>query len=112
MPAPYKNYNDADVKKYGFEEVVRDQDVLFKDHPTASGPSPKVDSLTYDEIPFPDTELVRKVKEFVKVSGLDCIRREIEMTILQSELPEPTFNQWVYSQRRCREALGGAELPL
>ena len=58
--------------------MANDQQMLraigFKDHPTASGPSPKVDSLTYDEIPFPDTELVRKVKEFVKVRGLDCIR--------------------------------------
>lgn len=67
MPGKYEYYEDADVKKYGFETVVRDQKLLFKDHPTASGPNPKVDNLTFDQIEFPNTELVKKAREFVKV---------------------------------------------
>ena len=92
MPVPYKHYKDEDVKKYGFEEVVRDQEILFKDHPTASGPNPKVDDLTYDQIPFPDTELVRKVVEFVKVCFISDMSRRVMLKGMQKELPVPTFN--------------------
>ena len=56
-----------DVAFYGFTPVPRDPDVLFKDHPTASGPTPKQDFVTIADFPFPDSAVVRSVKDFVKV---------------------------------------------
>ncbi|TFK49760.1 cyanamide hydratase [Heliocybe sulcata] len=63
------------VTFYGFTPVPRDPEVLFKDHPTATGPSPKQDPFTIKDIPLPDSPLVREVKSFV-----------------QKELDEQTFN--------------------
>lgn len=57
-----------DVAFYGFTPVPRDPDVLFKDHPTASGPNPKQDSFTADDFSFPDSPVVRAVKDFAKVT--------------------------------------------
>lgn len=54
------------VEKYGFSPVPRDPDVLLKDHPTASGPNPKQDAFKLSDIPFPDSDLVRKSKAFVE----------------------------------------------
>ncbi|KZV65262.1 cyanamide hydratase [Peniophora sp. CONT] len=51
---------------YGFTPVPRDPDVLFKDHPTASGPSPKQDHFTVAEFSPPDSAVVRAVDGFVK----------------------------------------------
>ena len=52
---------------YGYTPVARDPDVLFKDHPTSSGANPKQDAFKFDDLPLPDSPLVRTVKEFVKV---------------------------------------------
>ncbi|KAI0331381.1 cyanamide hydratase [Cubamyces sp. BRFM 1775] len=60
---------------YGFAPVPRDPEVLFKDHPTASGPNPKQDLFMADDFPLPDTPLVREVRAFA-----------------QKELDEQTFN--------------------
>ena len=54
------------VTFYGFTAVPRDPDVLFKDHPTASGTNPKQDHFTAANFPLPDSELVRQVRQFVK----------------------------------------------
>ncbi|TFY79584.1 hypothetical protein EWM64_g4433 [Hericium alpestre] len=51
---------DHNTTFYGFTAVPRDTDVLFKDHPTASGPHPKQDPFTIDDFPFPDSKLVRE----------------------------------------------------
>ena len=51
---------------YGFTAVPRDPDVLFKDHPTASGPNPKQDLFTDADFPLPDSELIRQVRQFAK----------------------------------------------
>ncbi|EMD34899.1 hypothetical protein CERSUDRAFT_116436 [Gelatoporia subvermispora B] len=51
---------------YGFSPVPRDPEVLFKDHPTASGPNPKQDLFTVDDFPLPDSPVTREVKAFVK----------------------------------------------
>ena len=59
-----------DWKLYGFTPVPRDPDVLFKDHPTALGPSPKQDPFTADDFPLPDTALVKEVGAFVQVPSL------------------------------------------
>jgi cyanamide hydratase len=66
---------DHNTTFYGFTAVPRDPDVLFKDHPTASGINPKQDSFELKDLPFPDSPLVRQVKAFV-----------------QKELDTPTFN--------------------
>lgn len=63
------------VSFYGFTPVPRDPDVLFKDHPTATGDHPKQDPFTIKDFPFPDSPVVREVKAFV-----------------QTELDEQTFN--------------------
>ena len=54
------------VAFYGFTAVPSDPDVLFKDHPTASGPDPKQDRFTVADFPLPDSHLVKQVREFVK----------------------------------------------
>ncbi|EEB88560.1 hypothetical protein MPER_13543, partial [Moniliophthora perniciosa FA553] len=57
---------DPNISFYGFTPVVRDPDVLFADHPTASGENPKQDPFTVNDFPLPDSPLVRDVKAFVK----------------------------------------------
>ena len=59
--------SDSNVIRYGYTPVPRDPDVLFADHPTASGPNPKQDAILAQDISFPDSQLVRDVKHFVKV---------------------------------------------
>ncbi|KZT32781.1 cyanamide hydratase [Sistotremastrum suecicum HHB10207 ss-3] len=61
---------DVDDEIHGWRAVPRDPDVLFKDHPTASGPSPKQDPFQFDDIARPQSELARKTFEFAK-SALD-----------------------------------------
>lgn len=61
------SYQDPNVERYGFTPVPRDPDVLFKDHPTASGPNPKQDHFKLEDFPIPDTPLAKSVHEFVKV---------------------------------------------
>ncbi len=56
-----------DWKLYGFAPVPRDPEVLFKDHPTATGPNPKQDPFTVDDFPLPDTPIVREVRAFAQV---------------------------------------------
>lgn len=58
---------DPNVIRYGYTPVPRDPDVLFANHPTALGPNPKQDSFLVQDIPLPDTALVKEVTEFVKV---------------------------------------------
>ena len=63
-------FDAKDIQFYGFLPVPRDPDVLFKDHPTASGDSPKQDLAVFKDFPLPDSPVIRKVKAFVKVSGV------------------------------------------
>ncbi|KAH9943725.1 hypothetical protein B0H21DRAFT_823598 [Amylocystis lapponica] len=67
--------SDNSVTFYGFTPVPRDPEVLFKDHPTASGVNPKQDLFTATDFPLPDSPVVRAVEAFVK-----------------TELDEQTFN--------------------
>ncbi|KAF8628577.1 hypothetical protein AX17_005973 [Amanita inopinata Kibby_2008] len=48
------------VTFYGFTSVVRDPDLLFHEHPTASGDHPKQDPFKAEDFPVPDTELARE----------------------------------------------------
>lgn len=63
---------DHNTTFYGFTAVPRDPDVLFKDHPTASGPNPKQDKFTVSDFPLPDSPVVRAVEAFVKVRSWIC----------------------------------------
>lgn len=56
-----------DWQLYGFAPVPRDPEVLFKDHPTATGPNPKQDLFTVEDFPLPDTPVVREVRAFALV---------------------------------------------
>ncbi len=67
--------SDKNIVKYGYTPVPRDPDVLFKDHPTASGLNPKQADFDLSELPFPESDLVSRSKAFV-----------------QKELNTPTFN--------------------
>jgi len=60
---------------YGFSPIVRDPDVLFHEHPTASGDHPKQDLFKAADFPAPDSPLAREVRKFA-----------------QAELNEQTFN--------------------
>ncbi|KAF5343534.1 hypothetical protein D9758_012985 [Tetrapyrgos nigripes] len=71
MSAP----QDPNIAFYGFTPVVRDSDVLFRNHPTASGDHPKQDPFVANDFPLPDSPLVQNVKSFV-----------------QKELDEQTYN--------------------
>ena len=57
---------NSPVTFYGFTAVPRDPYVLFKDHPTASGPNPKQDLFTATDFSLPDSELVIQVQKFAK----------------------------------------------
>ena len=66
------------VKFYGFTPVVRDPDVLFKDHPTATGPNPKQLPYAVNDFPLPTSPVVTAVKDFVKVCpGLSVAKLEL-----------------------------------
>ena len=58
---------------YGFTAVPRDPEVLFKDHPTASGDSPQQARYDLTELNLPNSRVVREVEAFVKVC-LDVVR--------------------------------------
>lgn len=58
---------DYNTTFYGFTAVPRDPEVLFKDHPTASGVNPKQDKILVKDFPLPNSPVVRVVKTFVAV---------------------------------------------
>lgn len=76
---------DQSVAFYGFTPVPRDPDVLFKDHPTASGDQPKQDVFKVTDFPLPDSALVREAKDFVKVSdfGLSLSLQKLDRRPLE-----------------------------
>ncbi|KAI0038483.1 cyanamide hydratase [Auriscalpium vulgare] len=85
------------VAFYGFTAVPRDPEVLFKDHPTASGPHPKQDAFTVVDFPFPDSHVVREVKAFVK-KELDeqTYNHSHRVYIYGTALVKTHFPSWVY----------------
>ncbi|KAJ2987169.1 hypothetical protein NUW54_g9508 [Trametes sanguinea] len=68
-----------DWKQYGFAPVPRDPEVLFKDHPTASGPNPKQDLFVGGRLPA--------------ARHSSCAGDRIDdLSSSQKELDEQTFN--------------------
>jgi cyanamide hydratase len=85
------------VAFYGFTAVPRDPDVLFKDHPTASGPNPKQDLLTAADFPLPDSELVRQVRQFVKAELNDqTYNHSLRVYVYGTALVKTHFPEWEY----------------
>ncbi|KZT09145.1 cyanamide hydratase [Laetiporus sulphureus 93-53] len=86
-----------DVAFYGFTPVPRDPDVLFKDHPTASGPNPKQELVVASDFPLPDSSVVRAVKDFVKAE-LDeqTYNHSHRVYIYGTALVKTHFPSWLY----------------
>jgi len=90
--------NDSDnVAFYGFTPVPRDPDVLFENHPTASGDNPKQDSFEIKDIPLPDSPLVKTVKEFVKGNLTEqTFNHSNRVYIYGTALVKTHFPSWSY----------------
>ncbi|KAJ7578308.1 hypothetical protein C8J56DRAFT_360759 [Mycena floridula] len=58
--------SDPNVAFYGFTPVPRDPDILFANHPTATGKNPKQDLFVADDFPLPGSPLAREVAAFAK----------------------------------------------
>ncbi|KAL4254694.1 Cyanamide hydratase [Abortiporus biennis] len=85
------------VAFYGFSPVPRDPDVLFKDHPTASGETPKQDHFTASDIPFPDSPIVQEVKSFVqKELNEQTYNHSNRVYIYGTALVKTHFPSWIY----------------
>ncbi|KAI0299707.1 cyanamide hydratase [Multifurca ochricompacta] len=85
------------VTFYGFTAVPRDPDFLFKDHPTASGPKPKQDPFTVTDFPLPHSELVRKVREFVKAALTEqTYNHSHRVYVYGTALKRTHFPEWKY----------------
>ncbi|KAH9049263.1 hypothetical protein EDB83DRAFT_2543207 [Lactarius deliciosus] len=85
------------VAFYGFTAVPRDPDVLFKDHPTASGPNPKQDRFTAADFPLPDSELVRHVRQFVKAElNEQTYNHSHRVYVYGTALVRTHFPKWEY----------------
>jgi len=88
---------DRNVTFYGFTAVPRDPDVLFKGHPTASGPNPKQDPFTVKDIPLPDSAIVKEVREFVrKELNEQTFNHSHRVYIYGTALVKTHFPEWSY----------------
>jgi len=88
------------VAFYGFTAVPRDPEVLFKDHPTASGSDPKQDSgeLDLNDLPFvTGSKLVDDVREFVKKElNQRTFNHSNRVYIYGTALVKTHFPSWSY----------------
>ncbi|KAJ7907557.1 hypothetical protein B0H13DRAFT_1715796 [Mycena leptocephala] len=89
--------DDPNVAYYGFTAVPRDPDVLFKNHPTASGDRPKQDEFTVKDFPLPKSPLVNQVRDFVK-KELDeqTFNHSNRVYIYGAALVKTHFPEWTY----------------
>ncbi|KAI0076981.1 cyanamide hydratase [Panus rudis PR-1116 ss-1] len=87
------------VRFYGFMPVPRDPEVLFKDHPTASGPNPKQIPFSVESLPLPDSPVVQAVKEFVK-KELDeqTYNHSHRVYFYGTAITKTHFPEWQYDQ--------------
>ncbi|OCB87623.1 cyanamide hydratase [Sanghuangporus baumii] len=89
--------DEQKVKFYGYTPVARDPDVLFKDHPTASGENPRQDPFKFEGYPLPDSPLVRKVKQFVKTKlNEQTFNHSNRVYIYGTALVKTHFPDWSY----------------
>ncbi|KAJ7730267.1 cyanamide hydratase [Mycena maculata] len=88
----------GNVARYGFTAVPRDPDVLFKDHPTASGDHPKQNLLTVNHfLPFPQSALVDQIRDFVKAE-LDpqTFNHSNRVYVYGTAIAKTHFPEWIY----------------
>lgn len=97
--------DEESIIKYGYTPVPRDPDVLFKDHPTASGDHPKQDPVIFSDFALPDSPLVQQVREFVKVKthrNRQVTFHVMQILAFQEKLNDRTFNHsnrvYIYGQ--------------
>ncbi|KAJ7699325.1 cyanamide hydratase [Mycena rosella] len=89
--------DDPNVAYYGFTAVPRDPDVLFKDHPTASGNHPKQDPFTVKDFPVPDSPLAHQVRDFAKTElDLQTFNHSNRVYIYGSAIAKTHFPGWIY----------------
>ncbi|KAJ7195279.1 hypothetical protein B0H12DRAFT_1169516, partial [Mycena haematopus] len=89
--------NDPNVAHYGFTAVPRDPDVLFKDHPTASGNHPKQDPFTVKDFPVPESALVNQVRDFVKKElDLQTFNHSNRVYVYGAAIVKTHFPEWTY----------------
>lgn len=88
---------DHNTTFYGYTAVPRDPDVLFKDHPTASGAHPKQDKFLVKDFPLPDSPVVRVVKAFVeKELNEQTYNHSHRVYIYGTALVKTHFPSWQY----------------
>ncbi|KAL1700296.1 hypothetical protein EV121DRAFT_273179 [Schizophyllum commune] len=82
---------------YGFTAVPRDPEVLFKDHPTASGANPKQELFTAADFPAPESPVVDAVEAFVKKElDQNTYNHSRRVYIYGSALVRTHFPSWSY----------------
>ncbi|KAF7333540.1 Cyanamide hydratase [Mycena venus] len=85
------------VVYYGFTAVPRDPDVLFKEHPTASGNHPKQDPFTVKDFPLPQSALVDQVRDFVKKElDIQTFNHSNRVYIYGAAIAKSHFPEWNY----------------
>ncbi|KAF9816646.1 hypothetical protein IEO21_03951 [Rhodonia placenta] len=85
------------VAFYGFTPVPRDPEVLFRDHPTASGPNPKQDLFSASDFVLPDSPVAREVKAFVqKELDEQTYNHSHRVYIYGTALVKTHFPSWTY----------------
>ncbi|CAL1698239.1 unnamed protein product [Somion occarium] len=88
---------DRNVKFYGFTPVPRDPDVLFKDHPTASGLNPKQLPFTVENLPLPKSSVVEAVRELVKKELIEqTYNHSHRVYFYGTALAKTHFPEWEY----------------
>lgn len=93
------SFSDANVVKYGYTPVPRDPDILFREHPTATGLVPKKADYSLDstELAFPDTELVRRSTTFVKEKlNVQTFNHSHRVYIYGTAIVRKHFPEWNY----------------
>ncbi|PIL36125.1 hypothetical protein GSI_01785 [Ganoderma sinense ZZ0214-1] len=89
----------TDWEKYGFASVARDPEVLFRDHPTASGPNPRQDLFTAEDFPLPATALVQEVRAFAqKELDEQTFNHSNRVFVYGSALVKTHFPQWKFNE--------------
>jgi len=88
---------DNNTTFYGFTPVPRDPEVLFKDHPTASGDHPEQDPFEVKDFPLLDSKVVQEVRDFVK-KELDeqTYNHSHRVYIYGTALVKTHFPSWSY----------------
>jgi cyanamide hydratase len=85
------------VTFYGFTPVPRDPDVLFRDHPTASGPNPKQDLFTAADFPPPSSPVADVVRAFAEAElDTQTYHHSHRVFVFGSAIARTHFPEWSF----------------